>query len=314
MMDEATTKRITAYVISFDGTAVERLKHSLDGTNMRVERVPAIDGRALNGSHSYALDARRSRKRLGRPLTPSEMGCVLSHRLAYERLLESEADIALVCEDDAELVVEARILLELQDALVQDSPTIMLLASRSQSFIDVKSGFTRVASCNAFHFKYVPLQAVAYFINRAAAEIALSKSVDGPADWPSWASAVSFRGAYPWPFRESGRASTVGDTPSETRWAKWASVSGARYLSAMDSYASLSEFLYRDWLPRLEARKWRRGRQRRLWGDDGPWVGEGLLEICSPAVSLMRRRSGDSVQSEAKWGRTSNDSRRSSSQ
>lgn len=62
--------------------------------------VDAVDGRALVGS-PLATGAERLSPRYPFPLTDAEIGCFLSHRRAWQALVDSGADQALIFEDDA---------------------------------------------------------------------------------------------------------------------------------------------------------------------------------------------------------------------
>lgn len=68
---------------------------------MDVEWVEAVNGRELSQADTDRLfDARRFVCRYNRLPYPGEIGCALSHRECYRRLVESDNDIALVLEDD----------------------------------------------------------------------------------------------------------------------------------------------------------------------------------------------------------------------
>lgn len=83
------------YVINLDRSA-ERLAHmseQLLALEIPFERIGAVDGSALVQS---VLDAHR-------PMLPGTIGCFLSHRKVWQRLIESGETHALVLEDDAKL-------------------------------------------------------------------------------------------------------------------------------------------------------------------------------------------------------------------
>ena len=61
--------------------------------------VEATDGRAMSAKEYYGY-ARPSLEAYGRLLSPSEVGCSLSHARAYEEFLKSDASFALILEDD----------------------------------------------------------------------------------------------------------------------------------------------------------------------------------------------------------------------
>lgn len=61
--------------------------------------VEATDGRAMSAKEYYGY-ALASLEAYGRLLSPSEIGCSLSHVRAYEEFLKSDAKFALILEDD----------------------------------------------------------------------------------------------------------------------------------------------------------------------------------------------------------------------
>lgn len=61
--------------------------------------VEATDGRAMSAKEYYGY-ALPSLEAYGRLLSPSEVGCSLSHARAYEEFLKSDARFALILEDD----------------------------------------------------------------------------------------------------------------------------------------------------------------------------------------------------------------------
>jgi glycosyl transferase family 25 len=67
---------------------------------LEVTRVDAVVGRELPGE---TLDRLKASIQSGTPLGPSEIGCFLSHRRAWEQVLASGAEWAFVAEDDLHL-------------------------------------------------------------------------------------------------------------------------------------------------------------------------------------------------------------------
>ncbi len=78
------------------------MAEQLEGVSLRHEFIEAVDGRALTPSERAELVDETAVARYPGWLTPGALGCALSHRRAYERILDSEDDgVALVLEDDA---------------------------------------------------------------------------------------------------------------------------------------------------------------------------------------------------------------------
>ena len=88
------------FVISLksDGARREKLKERFKNYG-EFKLVEATDGRAMSAKeyYGYALPGLEA---YGRLLSPSEVGCSLSHARAYEEFLKSDASFALILEDD----------------------------------------------------------------------------------------------------------------------------------------------------------------------------------------------------------------------
>lgn len=84
----------------------ERWRHALSayaGAGFAIERLPAVDGQKLGETDIAAvMDAERNHRLYKRLLTRGEIGCYLSHRLAWSRIVASGAAGGYVFEDDIE--------------------------------------------------------------------------------------------------------------------------------------------------------------------------------------------------------------------
>lgn len=93
---------------------IERAKlHRCFKPNVRVERVSGVDGASLDMSqlHREGVLSQQGFERLqlpledklfGMDLTPGAVGCALSHRLVWQRVVDANASAALILEDDVE--------------------------------------------------------------------------------------------------------------------------------------------------------------------------------------------------------------------
>jgi glycosyl transferase family 25 len=105
--DEAalTPAAIPIYVISL-GRVPERQAHmhaQMAHLGLAYEIVQAVDGREPIEGLERIYDRRRRLRTYGSDLTPAEIACCLSHLEACRRIVESEAGIGLVLEDDVVL-------------------------------------------------------------------------------------------------------------------------------------------------------------------------------------------------------------------
>lgn len=99
--------KLQTWVINLD-RAPERLARvaaQLQRVGLPFERLPAVDARQLIPAQRAALDEAGFHRRHGMTPLPGELGCYLSHVAAMHQLLRSDAEFALVLEDDV-LVTE----------------------------------------------------------------------------------------------------------------------------------------------------------------------------------------------------------------
>lgn len=91
------------YVINLDRSKdrLEALARRFAKLNIPFERVPAVDGRALDESQLEQVDRRAFRLKHGKEPEPGEIGCYLSHVRAIKSFLDSDRRYALILEDDA---------------------------------------------------------------------------------------------------------------------------------------------------------------------------------------------------------------------
>jgi glycosyl transferase, family 25 len=78
-----------------------RISASLQSAGISFSIVHGVVGRDLTRSQIASVAPSRFMVRFSRELGPGEIGCTLSHKLALEKFLESNDDIALILEDDA---------------------------------------------------------------------------------------------------------------------------------------------------------------------------------------------------------------------
>jgi len=94
--------RLHTWVINLDRAPerLARIRAQLERLGLPWTRLPAVDAQALTPAQRAALDEPAYRRRHGKTPAPGELGCYLSHVEAMRRFLASEAEFALVLEDD----------------------------------------------------------------------------------------------------------------------------------------------------------------------------------------------------------------------
>jgi GR25 family glycosyltransferase involved in LPS biosynthesis len=91
-----------SYIIHLDGSAARRpLVEALMARLPDAEVLAAVDGRVLSDAERAAICVPMlHRPRYPFPPRPGEVGCFLSHRKAWERIVASGDEAALIVEDD----------------------------------------------------------------------------------------------------------------------------------------------------------------------------------------------------------------------
>lgn len=98
-------KQFPAFVISLPEAHARRqaMKVQLDRLGIEFSFFDAVDGRGFDVPSHPAYDAVRRRAFFGRDMTGGEIGCLLSHRGLYKKIVEEGLDAAVIFEDDAML-------------------------------------------------------------------------------------------------------------------------------------------------------------------------------------------------------------------
>jgi glycosyl transferase family 25 len=152
-----------------------------------VEWIDAVNGSRLSEDEVAAdFDPQRSRQLAGRPLSRGELGCAMSHRLIYRRMIERAEPLAVVIEDDAVLmdrfpeVVEA-----LAGTIDPERPQIILLGDFFTPSIWKRPLWGRYKWMRAWRGRatvgYVVTLAAARALNQAQTPI--RRAADW---WPDW--------------------------------------------------------------------------------------------------------------------------------
>lgn len=130
------------------------------------ERVPAVDGRELTEASVGALiSAKRS---WTAPITPTEVGCFLSHKKCLEAIANGQDEYAIVLEDDVVFSQGAASLLNTTDWIPNDADVIKLEAQGKKVLLG------ELSSCRGTHFSIgrllsTHILAAAYIVSKRGA-------------------------------------------------------------------------------------------------------------------------------------------------
>lgn len=98
--------KILFYVINLDGSdeRLNTITQSLKNQGIDFIRISAFDGRKVEPTSLTEYDESKALAYMGKKLTGGEIGCYLSHVSCAKAFLESDADFAVVLEDDVKPV------------------------------------------------------------------------------------------------------------------------------------------------------------------------------------------------------------------
>jgi glycosyl transferase, family 25 len=96
---------VQTWVINLDRAPdrLARVREQLDRLQLPWSRLPAVDARSFTPAQRALLDEPAFHRRHGMTPLPGELGCYLSHIEVMRRFLASDAEAALVLEDDVRL-------------------------------------------------------------------------------------------------------------------------------------------------------------------------------------------------------------------
>lgn len=161
--------RIKTYIVNLERSTVRKQYMEdllLPYSFLDVEFVKAVDGRLLSDEERDSrFDYSGSMKVYGRTLNAGEVGCALSHRLVYEKVLSGKEPYALVLEDDIAIQRDLNLLpLDKIDKIMNSSRPRAFMLSGDYSFYRQRPVIRIYSAVGAY----------AYIINKAAAKRILS--------------------------------------------------------------------------------------------------------------------------------------------
>lgn len=154
------------------------VKNQLCKINSDAQRVPAVDGKALDPHFIEKIQPPLHKKwRFPRTLSPGEVGCYLSHIKCWEQLLSSNEKWALIIEDDILILNSAKPFFENANWIPPGIDLIQPFIFFPQTVkIKKNSQHTVLDRSLVIQVKPSSVGTLAYFISRTAAEDALENS------------------------------------------------------------------------------------------------------------------------------------------
>lgn len=176
-----------------------------------IEFVEAVDGRLLSSEQRHnVFDMDACIRRNGRDINPGEVGCTLSHRKCYQRLVDSTLPYVLILEDDISIVGDMNTVLNDKVFKFMDNKKPRILFLSGDYWYWHKKQITKV--CWA-------VGSYAYFVNRAAAEkiLQIKKPFNVADDWDLYKSkGVGLYAIHPYVIDAN-----ISDLPSDIQQEHW---------------------------------------------------------------------------------------------
>lgn len=108
MSPSFSVPRIFVINMAKDEGRREAMRKRAAEAGLDLEFFEAVNGRNLPSDQMALYDSKKRRQFFGRDLTLGEIGCLLSHRALYEKMVRENIPIAIVLEDDVIFEAEAK--------------------------------------------------------------------------------------------------------------------------------------------------------------------------------------------------------------
>lgn len=171
--------KIKTYVINLKDSTVRRkavLAETAKYPIMDVELVEAVDGRNMKPEEiEKCFNIQKFINRYYRAPKGGEIGCTLSHRKCYRKLLDSNEEFALILEDDVHFMYPEDVNTILEEILNKIQCSEPYFITFTMHFIYHPKKCRRIGKY-VFHEIYNAYGTCAYLINRNAARCLLSES------------------------------------------------------------------------------------------------------------------------------------------
>lgn len=213
-MEFSQKYKISTYIINLKSSLARRryMEDLLSAyEHLNIEFVEAVDGRLFSKEQQQVLfDMDACMLRNGRSVNLGEIGCTLSHRKCYQKLLDSSNSYAFILEDDISIVgdMNAAINDTVAGFMNCQKPRILFLSG--DYWYWRKKAITKV---------FWAVGSYAYFINRAAAEriLKIGKPFSVADDWDLYkTNGVELYAIHPYIIDAN-----ISDLPSDIQQSYW---------------------------------------------------------------------------------------------
>ena len=210
------------YVISLKAFESRRraMTRRMADIGLEFSFIDAVRGADIPDAQRKTLVSRQRRRHLGAPFSDGALGCLMSHRAAWERMRDENVDAALILEDDAEMAPTMLDVLPRIAALKGRFDLINLHHTSGRPLVDV----ARLSPTHALSItRYASIGAIGYVVSREAAARLLTMSIPAIFEvdvlmnrW--WEHGLKTLVLSPSVVREDGHESTIGYPGVKPTW------------------------------------------------------------------------------------------------
>lgn len=192
------TPDLAVFVVSIE-RAIERraaITNQLKELNLEFSFVNGIDVSKHDVSGHPEFDFDAGRRRMRRDVLPAELACAHAHINCYRNFLASNAEYALILEDDAVFTPA------FSEFIASRSYRGISLLTLNHHNTRIKGWTKRVlfGGVETAELANSPFMCVAYTIDRNSARFLLDRGlpVSGPPDWPADLTLIKARATFPY--------------------------------------------------------------------------------------------------------------------
>ncbi len=146
------------------------MRRQLEALGVDFEFVAAVDGRDFDVQAHPAYDSPRRRRAFGRDLNGGELGCLLSHRAIFQRMVDEGLEQVLVLEDDVVLGADFLAVMPSILAAAEHYDIVRFLSASKIARLRQRRVLPLAKGYSLARLETTPGGAYAYLIRRRAAE------------------------------------------------------------------------------------------------------------------------------------------------
>ena len=200
-------------------TRLARMHSQFRALGLNFLRLPGLQGSSLTAEEKQRHYCDRlNRRTFHLPMTPGEIGCYLSHRNAWQAILDLGLDYAVILEDDVILGDDFAHALEMVPDITESWDMIKLGAVSRKPVLQ-RTALGRLDLCR---YLKVPISAYAQIVSRSGAEKLLpcretfGRPVDVDLQYV-WENSLDILGLEPFPVSiRPNQPSDIGPRPERT--------------------------------------------------------------------------------------------------